>query len=169
MGDWKPCATALSILVLAGCATPPADDAELDRQAVAMEIAAFTDAFWDAWGDGLSGVDRAMALFDDHPDFAYAAQGRVWRSLADLTGTFRSAFQVVQSQAVEIEETSIAVLGPDVAHLMQRGAYTITDTDGVVSERRPFAFSGLLVRTGSGWRVRRAHLSEVVRAGEDRT
>jgi hypothetical protein len=160
MVDWKTYILALWIFALTGCASPPSDGTELDRQAVETELDAFADTFWDAWRDGRSGVDRAMALFEDHPDFAYAAQGMVWHSLADLTATFRSAFQGVQSQTIEIRETSIAVLGQDVAHLMQHGAYSITDTDGVVSEMGPFAFSGLLVRTDSGWRVRCAHLSE---------
>jgi hypothetical protein len=153
-------AITLWILAVAGCAGPPSPAGEVDRQAVEAEITAFADGFWDAWRGGSSGLDRAMASFDDHPDFAYAAQGLVRHSLSDLTDTFRSAFEIVRSQTIEIHETSIAVLGQDIAHLTQSGAYAITDMDGVTSAMRPFAFSGLLVRTDSGWRFRCGHLSE---------
>jgi len=160
MVNRKTYGVTLWILALTGCAAPPSDVGELDRQAVEAEITDVADAFWDAWRDGNAGVDRAMAFFDDHPDFAYAAGGALWRSLPDITDTFRSAFEIVQSQTIEIQETAITVLGQDLAHLMQRGTYSITDMDGVTSEEIPFAFSGLLVRTDAGWRIRCAHESE---------
>ena len=160
MPKWTVAASTFSILALTGCTIPPVEKGELDRAAVEAEVDGFADAFWDAWRDGNSGLDRALAFFDDHPDFCYAAAGTVWRSLPDLAQTFRSAFQVVESQTVEIRETVITVVDRDTAYLMQHGAYSITDTDGVTSEERPFAFSALLVRTGSGWRIRCAHESE---------
>lgn len=152
--------TTLWIVALAGCAAPPSDAGEVDRAAVEAEVDGLADAFWDAWRGGSSGLDRALAFFDDHPDFCYAAAGTVWHSLPDLAATFRSAFQVVESQTVDIQETVITVVDRDTAYLMQHGAYSITDVDGVTSEEIPFAFSALLVRTGSGWRIRCAHESE---------
>jgi hypothetical protein len=146
--------------LLSGCGGPPPDEGQIDRRALEAEVTASSDAFWEAWRGGRSGLDRALAFFDDHPDFAYAAGGTVWRSLPDLTNTFRTAFQVVQSQAIEIQETVTTIVGRDAVHLMQRGNYSITDTDGVTSEEIPFAFSGLWVRTDDGWRVRCAHESE---------
>jgi hypothetical protein len=153
-------AVALWIFAPTGCAAPAPDSGELDRQAVEAEIAGFADAFWDAWRDGNSGLDRAMSFFDDGPGFSYAAQGTVWRSVSDVTAAFRSAFEVVRSQTIEIQETEITVLGEDAAHLMQRGAYSMTDTNGETSEMSPLVFTGLLIRTDSGWRVRSAHVSE---------
>ncbi|MGD2121636.1 MAG: DUF3225 domain-containing protein [Gemmatimonadota bacterium] len=156
----KRWAVVLSVLALTGCAAPTSDATEIDQQAVAGEIREFADAFWEAWRDGDSGLDRAMAFFEDHADFAYAAQGTVWRSLSEVTETFRMAFEVVEAQNIEIQETVITVLGQDLAYLVQSGAYSMTDTDGVASETRTFVFSGLLMRTASGWRVRSAHVSE---------
>ena len=160
MVNWKRCAVPLWIVALGGCAAPPSDAGEIDRRAVEAEITELAGAFWDAWRDGNAGLDRAMGFFDDHPDFAYAAGGTVWRSLPDLETVFRSAFESVQSQTIQIRETAIAALGQDVAYLTQRGTYSITDMEGVTSEEVPFAFSGLLVRTGSGWKIRCAHESE---------
>jgi len=156
----KMCGLTLWIFALTGCGGPPSDAGELHRQAAEAEITELADAFWEAWRGGNAGLDRAMSFFDDHPDFAYAAQGTLWRSLSSLTETFRAAFETVQSQTIEIQETEITVAGEDFAYLMQRGAYSVTFIDGVTSEMRPFAFSGLLVRTGPGWRVRSGHLSE---------
>ena len=147
-------------IALAGCMAPPSDAGQLDRQAVEAEVREVADQFWDAFSDGNDGVDRALAFFEDHPDFSYAAEGASWGSLSGLQDTFRAAFQVVQSQDIEIQETVIAVLDQNAAYLMQRGTYSITDVDGMTSEKRPFAFSGLLVRTGSGWKFRGAHESE---------
>ena len=151
---------AFWIVALVGCAAPPSDEGEVDRQAIEAEIAEFAGAFWGAWRDGNAGMERAMALFDDDPGFAYAAQGAVWLSVSDVTETFRRAFQVVQSQTIEVRETSINVVSRDFAHIVQSGAYSMTDLSGVSTEMRPFAFSGLMVRTSSGWRVRSAHFSE---------
>jgi len=148
------------IFVLVGCAAPPSDSGDEDRQATEVEIAKFAEAFWDAWRDGNAGLDRAMAFLDDHPEFTYAAQGTVWRSVSHVTETFQSAFEMVQSQTIEIQGTEITVASQDFAHLTQWGVYAIIDVEGVNSEMRPFTFSGLLVRTDSGWRVRSAHVSE---------
>lgn len=153
-------ALALCIFALTGCAAPPSDAGELDRQAVEAEITQFSDAFWDAWREGNAGLDRAMSFFDDAPGFRYAAQGTVWRSVSDVTETFRNAFAIVRSQTIDIQETEITVVSEDFAHLVQRGAYSMTDMDGETSDTRPFVFTGLLVRTQSGWRVRSAHVSE---------
>jgi len=147
-------------IALAGCAAPPADGGDVDRPAVEAEITEFADAFWEAWSQGDSGLETALSCLDDHPDFAYLAQGRLWRSLPELATTFRSAFAIVQSQAIEIRETAITVLGQDLAYLVQSGTYSITDTNGVTSEDRPFVFSALLARTSNGWRIRYAHESE---------
>jgi hypothetical protein len=158
--SWRKWSLPLSIFALLACGAPPPDAEEFDRQAIEAEIAAFAGAFWGAWRDGNAGLERAMALFDDHPDFTYAAQGAVWLSVPDVAETFRSAFQVVQSQTIEIQQTSITVVSRDFAHITQSGAYSMTDLDGVSTEMTPFAFSGLLARTSSGWRVRSAHVSE---------
>ena len=160
MKDRKRFVLSFWVFALAGCAAPASDAGEIDRQAVEAEITEFSHDFWDAWREGNAGLERAMAFFDDHPDFAYAAQGTVWRSLSEVTDTFRSAFQIVQSQTIEIQGTLITVLNQDTAYLMQHGAYAITDMNGVTSGMIPFAFSGFLVRTGSGWKVRGAHVSE---------
>jgi len=151
----------LLVVALAGCAAPPPDAGEVDRQAVEEEVTGVAGAFWDAMRDGNAGVDRAVALFDDHPEFTYAAGGTVWRSVKALSDTFHQAFEPVQSQTIVIEETAVTVLTGDLAYLVQRGTYSITDLDGVTSPEIRFAFSGLLVRTGSGWRIRFAHESEV--------
>lgn len=151
---------ALCAALVAGCTSPLPKSAEFDRQAVEAEITEWTDAFWEAWRGGRSGLDRALGAFDDHPNFAYAAGGTLWSSFAQIDETFRTAFEIVQSQSIEIQETSITVLSRDHAHFLQVGTYAITDTGGATSEQRPFAFSGLLVRTGSGWKLRVGHQSE---------
>lgn len=153
-------AVPLVFVALTGCAGPSPDPGELDRSAIEAEITELSNAFWDAWRSGNAGLDQALAFFDDHPDFAYAAEGTLWHSFTGLSETFRSAFAVVQSQTVEIRATKITVLDRDLAYLTQSGTYAIIDMNGVASEERPFAFSGLWVRTRAGWKIRCAHESE---------
>lgn len=160
MKKMKGLTVAFSIALAVGCAAPPPDSPEFDPQAVEAEIAEWTNAFWEAWRGGRDGLDRALASFDDHPDFVYAAEGTRWSSFAQVEETFRRAFEIVQSQSIEIQETSITVLSRDHAHFLQVGTYSITDTSGATSEERPFAFSGLLVRTDAGWKLRAGHESE---------
>ena len=96
MKGLKRFTVALSIVLVPGCAAPVPDSAEFDTQAVEAEIIEWTTAFWEAWKGGRDGLDRALASFDDHPDFAYAAEGALWSSFAQVEETFRTAFEIFQ-------------------------------------------------------------------------
>jgi hypothetical protein len=150
----------LGVFALVGCTAPPPEAEEFDQQAVEAEIIDWLDTFWETWREGGAGFDRGMAFYDDHPDFAFASEGAMWRSLSDATETFRPAFETIQSQMIELEETAITVLSQDLVYVLEQGTYSATDMGGNTSEATPFAFSSLLVRTDAGWKLRFGHQSE---------
>ena len=160
MLNLKRMVVTLAIVTLAGCNAPPPDPSAFDRQAVEAEISDWVDVFWATWSEGGAGFDRGMALYDDHPDFVFAAEGNIWRSRGATDDAFRQPFENIQTQTFDVQNTAITPLGQDLAYVAQQGTYVQTYLDGTTSGVRTFAFTMLLVRTDAGWRVRFGHDSE---------
>ena len=138
--------------------TGSAELSDDDRQAVHDEVAAQLESFWQVWRQ--TDYDRGIALYDDHPDFSFASEGTMWRSLAAFDSVFRPVFADVQSQDVEFEETHIVVLGRDHVYSAQRGTYSRTLPDGTTTSPNTFAFTSVWVRSNGEWKVRLGHFSE---------
>lgn len=152
-------ALVLSSVAFWSCAQPVPEPPPLDRDAVASEVATWLDGFWANWEGGGATFDRAMASFDDHPDFVFALDGSTLASAAAASETFRPFFQTVDHQVFEGPPPAIVVLGPDLVHVMQAGTFTQFLTDGTSTGPTPYVATLVLVRSGGGWKVRFIHQS----------
>jgi uncharacterized protein (TIGR02246 family) len=150
-------ATLALLPLLAGCATLPPGLAEDQRTAIRTEVEASMTAFMQTWAD--ADFDRAIMVYDDHPDFAFASNTSTWSSRPAVEAAYRPGFRTIERQDFGIEEMRIAVLAADVAHVTLRGHFDVTRTDGSVSPRQRIAFTGVWVNRGGEWKVRFAHQS----------
>lgn len=153
---------AFVIVVATGCNAPAPEAVVFDRQAVEAEVSDWLDVFWATWSEGIEGFDRGMALYDNHPDYSFAAGGSLWLSHTAVSEAFRPGFETVQQQTFEFEQTAITVLTRDLVYTAQQGTSYQTYADGTSSETKPLAFTMLLVRSDGLWKARFAHLSEPV-------
>lgn len=158
-------ALALLTVVFCSCAQAAPEPPPLDRDAVATEVATWLDGFWANWKGGGATFDRAMASFDDHPDFAFALDGSTLGSVAAVTEAFGPFFQTVDHQVFEGPPPAIAVLGPDLVHVMQAGTFAQLLTDGTSTGPTPYVATMVLVRSGDAWKVRFIHQSTPQPAG----
>ena len=151
---------AFVIVIATGCKVPAPEAVVFDRQAVEVEVSDWLDGFWATWSKGIEGFDRGMALYDNHPDYSFAAGGNLWLSHTAGSEAFRPGFEIVQQQTLEFEQKAITVLTRDLVYTAQQGTYSQTYADGTTSEVKPLAFTMLLVRSDGLWKARFAHLSE---------
>ena len=151
---------ATAALVMAACAAPAPEAPQIDQQAVEAEVTAFLQTFWATWAEGGAGFDRGMAMFDDNPGFSLTADGDLLTSVAAADEAFRSFFQTIDHQIIDLPQTVVSALGPDLAYVAQKGTYSAVDTAGVTTGPFPFASTYLLVRTDGVWKVRAYHQSE---------
>ena len=133
------------------CAPPAPQTAAVDRQAVEAEVNAWVQTFLDTFAEGGAGYDRGLAMFDDHPDFVFALDGVLWRSLVPVDEMMRPIWRTVDHQVFDFPVTAVAVLGPDLAHVALEGTYVQTFVDGTSMGPIPYVATMLLVRTGGAW------------------
>ena len=152
-------AGALVILASAACTAPRAQAPTFDPQAIETEVTGWLHTFWETWAEGGAGFDRGIAMYDDHPDFALAYDGNLWRSLASANTDFRPAFQSIAHQDIAIPRTAIAVLGPDLVHVVQQVTTVQTLADGSTVGPVRGVVSMVLVRTDGAWKARFYHES----------
>ena len=152
-------AGALVILASAACTAPPDQAPTFDRQAIETEVTDWLQTFWEAWAEGGAGFDRGIAMYDDHPDFALAYDGNLWRSHASADSDFRPAFQSITHQDIVIPKTAIAVLGPELVHVAQQVTTVQTMADGSTVGPVHGVATMVLVRTDGAWKIRFYHES----------
>lgn len=154
-------APVLLALLAAGCEPPPPQPPEIDREAIEAEVGAWLDTFWATWSEGRAGFDRGIAMYDDHPDFALAYDGVLWRSLPSAAEAFRPVFESIVHQDVTRPETAVSVLGQDLAHVAQSVTTVQTLADGTTVGPLNGSVTMVLVRAGGVWRIRYYHESTV--------
>jgi uncharacterized protein (TIGR02246 family) len=145
------------VVWLAACASPP-QEPEIDRQAIEAEVTAWVQSFFATWAEGSAGYDRGIAMFDDHPDFAFAVDGVLWRSVTEVDTSIRPSFQTVEHQTFDMPVRSVVVLGPDLAHVALAGTVQ-AEMAGESVGPTPYAVTMVLVRTDGAWKVRFIHQS----------
>lgn len=153
-------AAALVALAMAACAAPASQAPQLDRQAVEADATAFLQTFWATWAEGGAGYDRGLAMHDDNPGYSMASDGRLWTSLAAVDEAWGPVFQRIDHQTIDMAQTVVSALGPDLAYASQKGTYSQVDTAGVTNGPFSFVATFLLVRTDGVWKVRAYHQSK---------
>ena len=159
MRNVRAAAGALMILAAAACTAPQPQPPAFDQQAIEAEVNGWLGAFWETWAEGGAGFDRGIAMYDDHPDFALAYDGSLWRSLPSADTAFRPAFQNMTHQDIAIPQTAIAVLGPDLVHVAQQVTTIQTLADGSTVGPIHGVVTMVLVRVDGAWKIRFYHES----------
>lgn len=149
---------AFALAALAGCQPATTELTDEQKAEIVAEVNMTLDSFWDSWRQ--TDYDRAMAFYIDSPETAHAVtDGGIVKGFDSMDRTWRSGFTAVASQRISFEETFVSVLGRDAVCVMQRGAYSSTDTTGVTGPTFPLAYTTVWIRTEAGWRVTAAHQS----------
>lgn len=103
-------------------------------------------------------VDRCFANFTDAYDSGFIDNGVFYPTLDSMIDVFRSGFSRLRSQEIEMSETRISVLAPNVAILTTHGSFTETDTSNNTSDSR-FALTLAYAKVGEEWKIVHAHQS----------
>jgi len=147
----------LSLLILAGCQTQGAFT-QADLDAAEAEIRVELDNFWQAWS--ATSFDEGMAFYSESPDMQFVTDGVLWESKAAAEEAFRPFFESLDHQEINLSDTRIMALTPEVVYATQTGSFTQFSRTGEVSPERTFATTLLWVKEGGEWKVLGYHESQ---------
>jgi hypothetical protein len=148
---------ALVFILMAGC-QPAETFTQADLDAAVAEVQAELDGFWAAWS--AASFDEGMAYYSDEPEMTLATNGILWESKAVVEENFRSLFEAMDRQDVDLTDTRILALTPGIVYVTQAGTYTVVDQSGEVSPVRTYTGSLLWVKEGGDWTIVGYHGSE---------
>jgi ketosteroid isomerase-like protein len=144
------------VLGAPGCSGPDGEITPEERAAVATEVEAEIQDFWDDWRR--ADFRRAMTWYDDHPDFSFASVAETWSSVQAVDEAFRGVWDDIERAEYQLEAPRLAVLTRDLVHVVERGVYISHHRDGTAADPMEFAFSCVWVRTPDGWKIRFGHI-----------
>lgn len=160
MNNLKRTLAAIAFVGFVGCAAPAEDPVPFDPQVVEAEAMEWMESFFSATRGGAATIEASFELFDDHPDFVFLFEGATVRSKTQTVELALEVFETVQSQTLEVVESSAVALGADLAHVATSGTFSRMFMDGTSTEPAAFGFSVVLVRSPEGWKGRFIHNSE---------
>ena len=142
-------ATMAGMVLLVGC-QPTTAFTEAQRAAVAAEIRAARDAYFDAATVSMD-ADAMVAMWDK--DFIHVSNAYVQPlALEDLREGWKSLSHIT----MEVTSDRVVALSNDSGYTLTTASYTVFDTGGVVLEKSDWAGTHIWVRTDDGWRVQAA-------------
>jgi len=147
----------VSLFLLDGCQSPGNTFSQADLDAAEAEVEAQLDAFWDAWR--AASFDEGMAFYSDNPDMSFITDGFIWESKAAAEAAYRPFFEGIERQEMNVSETRIFALTPDIVQMIQGVTYTQYFGTGEVSPARDFALSMTWVKEGGEWQAMTYHFS----------
>ena len=140
----------------AGCQPAMTDLTDERRAEIVDEVSARDAAYWDAWR--AADWDRGMEFYVDAPDFVWAAGGAVTFGL-DALEALRPRFASVASQMYAFADSRVIVMAPNMASVTAMGAWSQTDTAGVTTPQRDFAWTAIWVLRDGEWKMQLVHMS----------
>lgn len=123
---------------------------------IVEQVNAANDAYWDASRSG--DWDREKAFYLQTPEFVWVSGGRAFWGFQKLEDA-RLAVHNLASQIFRFRHEETLAVAPDVASVTAEGLWAQTNTDGVTSPERPFAWTAVWVRHDSEWRMHSVHMS----------
>jgi len=143
-------ATVVGTALLPGCQPTTTTFTDAERTAVAAEIRAARDAYFDAATVAMD-ADAMVAMWDG--DFIHVSNAYVQPlALEDLREGWKSLSHV----AMEITSDRVVALSRDSGYTLSTASYAVYDTTGVALETSDWAGTHIWVRTGAGWKVHAA-------------
>jgi hypothetical protein len=142
---------------MAGC-QPGGTYTQADLDAAEAEVQAELDGFWAAWS--AASFDEGMAFYSDDPEMAFAGNGVLWESKAAADEAYRASFESLERQEINISDTRIHALTPEIVYAAQAATYAAVSRSGETSPETPWAGSFLWVKEGGEWSILNYHGSE---------
>jgi hypothetical protein len=150
--------SVFALTVLAACQPAATEFTEEQRTAIAETVNGLMAEYWDA--ERSADYDRARGHIHDSPETVYACpKGRLFHPFEVFDSRSREVWGSMVEQDVQIAESRTTVLAQNVASVMQRGTFAVTDTSGVVMPETNFAFTALWVRQEGDWKMLQMHRS----------
>lgn len=146
----------LALVAVAGCRPATSELTEARKSEIIDEVSAQDAAYWDAWR--AADWDRGMAFYLDSPDFVWAAGGAVTFGL-DALEQLRPRFANVASQMYAFANSKVIVMAPNTAAVTAVGAWSQTDSAGVTTPQRDFAWTAIWVLHEGEWKMQLVHMS----------
>jgi uncharacterized protein (TIGR02246 family) len=156
-GQWR---VALDAPNTTSPAPAPATSAALsdtDRAAVVASVRQATNDFVTA-AEHLD-TDRVFGFFSSNPGFAVANNGVFMTSRDQFHEAIAGYYKGFRSQDINISDTRIAALTPNLAVETLIGTFAPVDNAGNRAAPRTFNWTFLWVREADGWKVLQGHQS----------
>jgi ketosteroid isomerase-like protein len=137
---------AAAVLLFAGCATTrPAPASPALQSEIRQALQRWNEA------NGRGDLAAVMAQFDDAPDLLLVGsdRGEIFQGREAIQGWLAKLF-VRNRFGWEMDRVEIAASG-DAAWVFVEGSIVVKDLAGGLRVRRPYRFTGVLVRRGEGW------------------
>ena len=149
---------AFALTVLAACQPATVELTEDQKAAISDTVNTLMTEYWDA--ERSADYDRARVYVHASSETVFACPtGRLFHPFEVFDSRSREVWGSIAEQDVQIAETRTTVLAPNVANVMQRGTFAVTDTSGVTLPETNFAFTALWVRQEGGWKMLQMHRS----------
>lgn len=149
----------LAIFFFAACQSVSRELTEEQKAAIAEEVSAIHDAFWDAWE--VEDIDAGMSYYRHSEEFVFAREGRVFSGYAAFEEFVESFMEGYPDMEWARAETKVTVLGEDVVYFLDRGTVVVRDADGVAGPDIPFSYTHIWIQTDGEWKVQIAHAAYV--------
>jgi len=147
----KPITTwPIAAILLLGCQPEPPAFTEPDRAAVAAEIEAARDAYFDAATN--FDVETLVSYMDE--DFIHMSNA----SIAPITEEMlREAWRPLSHIKMDRTSDRVMALTRDSGYTMSTASYVVFDTAGVAVESNDWAGTHIWIRRAGGWKVQAVH------------
>ena len=145
----------LSSVLLAACQQAPQTLTDVNRAEIERAITDRVDELINAVEK--VDLDRIVAWFEE--DVAMGDNGSLYKTLDEILTVFRPGFEGLREQEINLSYSKVTVLAPDVAIMSGEGVFTATDTTGVITPERPFAWTFVFIEENGEWKYLQAHQS----------
>jgi ketosteroid isomerase-like protein len=144
------------MLVAVACRPGTTTLTEQRKAEITAKVNTLNAEYWDAWR--AADWDRGMTYYFDSPDFVWAAGGTAYFGKSTLE-QFKARFANVKSQVFAFRDSRTIVMAPDAATVAALGTWTQTDSAGVSTPPREFAWTAVWLLRNGEWKMHLVHMS----------
>jgi uncharacterized protein (TIGR02246 family) len=147
-------AVVLLLVPATPAAAQPAELTAQEREEIAKLVTEVDEAA------SVLDVERFLRTFVDGPHFAYALDGRVHTSLAEVRAAHTASWSALKAGRFRSTVTRATALGAGAVAVAATGRSEVTLKNGE-TKTGLYAVTAVVVRTPDGWRILQVHESAV--------
>jgi len=145
----------LPLALLSACQPATTELTEEQKAEIAAEVDSVASDWWSAWS--VVDFDRGMSFYADAPETAWAGDGEVHYSIANIDSHYRPFFAGLQRQDVNVTGSRTIVLAPDIVYTIRSTAIVAVDTAGAPAPETRFVETIVWVKRNNQWKVLLGH------------